>query len=45
MAVENLATDELIGQLGASPTYTNLSIETTATVQAIYGKAGPPIDL
>jgi hypothetical protein len=44
-AVENWTMDELTGQLGASPTYTNLAIETTATVHAIYGMAGPPIDL
>jgi len=37
--------DELTGQLGASPTYTNLAIETTVTVQAIYGMAGHPNDL
>ena len=39
-AVENWATDELIGEPGASPTYTDLAIETIATVQVIYGLAG-----
>jgi len=39
-AVENWTTDELTGQQGASPTYTDLAIETMATVQAIYGLAG-----
>lgn len=38
--VENWTTDELTGQQGASPTYTDLAIETMATVQAIYGLAG-----
>jgi DDE family transposase len=44
-AVEKWMMDELTGQLGFSPTYTDLAIETMATVQAIYGLAGPPIDL
>jgi hypothetical protein len=39
-AVENWTTDELAGEPGASPTYTDLAIETMATVQAIYGLAG-----
>jgi hypothetical protein len=39
-AVENWTTDELTGEPSASPTYTDLAIETTATVQAIYGLAG-----
>jgi DDE family transposase len=39
-AVENWTTDELTGDRGASPTYTDLAIETMATVQAIYGLAG-----
>src|SRR5215510_11377905 len=39
-AVENWTTDELTGEQGASPTYTDLAIETMATVQAIYGLAG-----
>jgi Transposase DDE domain len=39
-AVENWTTDELTGQQGASPTYTDLAIETMAIVQAIYGLAG-----
>ena len=44
-AVENWTTDELTGQLCASTTYTDLAIETMATVQAIYGLAGPPTGL
>ncbi len=39
-AVENWTADELTGQQGTSPTYTDLAIETMATVQAIYGLAG-----
>src|SRR5688572_23532177 len=39
-AVANWTTDELTGQSGASPTYTDLAIETMATAQAIYGLAG-----
>src|SRR5262245_31816120 len=39
-AIANWTTDELTGELGASPTYTNMAIETMATVQAIYGLAG-----
>src|SRR5687767_1836155 len=39
-AVENWTTDELTGEPGASPTYTDLAIETMAMVQAIYGLAG-----
>jgi len=39
-AVKNWTTDELTGQPGASPTYTDLGIETMATVQAIYCLAG-----
>src|SRR5215510_10268074 len=39
-AVANWTTDELTGEPGASPTYTDLAIETMATVQAIYGLAG-----
>jgi IS5 family transposase len=39
-AVENWTTDQLTGEPGASPTYTDLAIETMATVQAIYGLAG-----
>ncbi len=39
-AVENWTTDELTGEPGASPTYTDLAIETMAIVQAIYGLAG-----
>src|SRR5262245_4198673 len=39
-AVENWTTDELTGEPGASPTYTDLAIETMATIQAIYGLAG-----
>jgi hypothetical protein len=39
-AVANWTTDELTGESGASPTYTDLAIETMAMVQAIYGLAG-----
>ncbi len=39
-ALAHWTTDELTGEPGASPTYTNLAIETMATVQAIYGLAG-----
>ena len=39
-AVENWTADELTGEPGASPTYTDLAIETMATIQAIYGLAG-----
>jgi IS5 family transposase len=39
-AVENWTTDELTGRQGASPTYTDLAIETMATIQSIYGLAG-----
>ena len=39
-AVENWTTHELTGEQGASPTYTDLAIETMATVQGIYGLAG-----
>src|SRR5215468_4290987 len=39
-AVENWTTDDLTGEPGASPTYTDLAIETMATVQAVYGLAG-----
>jgi hypothetical protein len=39
-AIANWTTDELTGEPGASPTYTDLAIETMATVQAIYGLAG-----
>src|SRR5215813_3413934 len=39
-AVENWTTDELTGEQGASPTFTDLTIEAMATVQAIYGLAG-----
>jgi hypothetical protein len=39
-ATANWTTDELSGERGASPTYTDLAIETMATVQAIYGLAG-----
>jgi hypothetical protein len=44
-AVENWTMDESTGQLGASPTYTDLAIKTVATVHAIYGLAGSPIGL
>src|SRR5215475_15077625 len=39
-AVENWTADELTGEPGASPTYTDLAIETMAMIQAIYGLAG-----
>jgi hypothetical protein len=39
-AVANWTTEELTGAPGASQTYTDLAIETMATVQAIYGLAG-----
>lgn len=39
-ALANWTTNDLTGEPGASPTYTNLAIETMATVQAIYGLAG-----
>src|SRR5215475_6715965 len=39
-AVENWTTDELTGDRGASPSYTDLAIETMAIIQAIYGLAG-----
>src|SRR5262245_38499133 len=39
-AVANWTTDELTGEPGASPTYTDLAIETMATVQAIFRLAG-----
>jgi len=39
-AVGNWTTDELTGERGASPTYSDIAIETMATVQALYGLAG-----
>jgi Transposase DDE domain len=39
-AVASWTTDELNGEPGASPTYTDPAIETLATVQAIYGLVG-----
>jgi Transposase DDE domain len=39
-AVKNWTIDELTGEPGASPTYTDLAIEAMATVQAIYGLPG-----
>jgi hypothetical protein len=39
-AIANWTTDELTGEPGASPTYTDLVIETMATIQAIFGLAG-----
>src|SRR5215211_2380444 len=39
-AIANWTSDELTGEPGASPTYTDLAIEMMATVQAIYGLAG-----
>jgi hypothetical protein len=44
-AVENWTMDELTGQLGASPTYAALVIETLAIGQGVYGLAGPLIGL
>jgi hypothetical protein len=35
-AIDNWTTDELTGEPGASPTYTDLAIETMATAQAIF---------
>lgn len=39
-AIANRTTDEVTGEPGASPTDTDLAIETRATGQAIYGLAG-----
>jgi hypothetical protein len=39
-ATANWTTDELSGGPGASPTYTDLAIETMATVQAIFRLPG-----
>lgn len=39
-ATANWTTDELSGEPGASPTYTDLAIETMATVQAIFSLPG-----
>lgn len=39
-ATQNWTTEELTGEPGASPTYTDLAIETMATIQIIYGLAG-----
>src|SRR5262245_219797 len=39
-ATAKWTTNELTGELGASPTYTDMAIETMATIQAIYGLAG-----
>src|SRR5262249_18563129 len=39
-AVENWTADKLTGEPGASPTYTDLAIETKATIQIIYGLPG-----
>jgi len=39
-AVAHWITEELTGGPGASPTYTDLAIETMATLQAIYGLPG-----
>lgn len=39
-ALANWTTKELTGEPGASPTYTDLALETMATVQAIYRLAG-----
>lgn len=39
-AIENWTTGELTGKCGASPTYTDLAIETMAMIQAVYGLPG-----
>jgi hypothetical protein len=39
-ALQHWTTEEKTGQAGASPTYTDLAIETMATVQAVYHLAG-----
>src|SRR5215467_2495001 len=39
-AIANWTTDELTGEPGASPTYTDLAIETMATIQSIYRLPG-----
>jgi transposase len=39
-ALQHWTTQEKTGQAGASPTYTDLAIETMATVQAVYHLAG-----
>ena len=39
-AIANWTTDELTGDRGASPTYTDLAIETMATIKAIYRLPG-----
>jgi len=39
-ALQNWTTDEKTGQPGASPTYTDLAIETMLTVKALYHLAG-----
>src|SRR5262245_17770318 len=39
-AIENWTTDELTGERGASPTYTDLAILTMAMIQAVYGLPG-----
>jgi IS5 family transposase len=39
-ATANWTTDDLTGEPGASPTYTDLAIETMATVQAIFSLPG-----
>ena len=39
-ALANWTTNDLTGEPGASPTYTDLAIETMATVQAVYSLAG-----
>jgi hypothetical protein len=39
-ALQHWTTEEKTGQVGASPTYTDLAIATMATVQAVYHLAG-----
>jgi hypothetical protein len=38
--IDNWISNELTGNPGASPTYTDLAIETMATIQILYGLAG-----
>ena len=38
-AIANWTIDELTGVPGASPAYTNLAIETMATIQAIFSES------
>src|SRR5262245_16942570 len=38
--IDNWTSNELTGKQGASPIYTDLAIETMATIQIVYGLAG-----